>query len=218
MDNQIISNQTRYFDVQCGDGRNEHVFLYWNWRQGVGKLPVLVFFMVRLLMVSAEYNLPLLHDLSPLGKAPNLDITCRLFPHWRNWFVPVRHGSVLQFAMIRLFFLVHEYVAILACLRIAYSPLFLKQINGCHLEKNGHYWSSAEAHLHVGLHWIHRPGVLSLAWLPLPREGARDGPSGAGWWIAGAPIEQPIHHHQTYMSTYERPCKSSYQKNMNKQI
>ena len=91
-------------------------------------------------------------------------------------------------------------------------PPFLKQINGCHLEKNGHYWSSAEAHLHVGLHWIHRPGVLSLAWLPLPREGARDGPGGAGWWIAGAPIEQPIHHHQTYMSTYERPCKSSYQK------
>jgi len=73
-------------------------------------------------------------------------------------------------------------------------------------------WSlrSAEAHLHVGLHWIHRPGVLSLAWLPLPREGARDGPSGAN--------EQPIHHHQTYMSTYELPCKSSYQKNMNQQI
>ena len=172
MDNQIISNQTRYFDVQSGDGRNEHGFLYWNWRQAVGKLPVLVFFMVRLLMVSAEYNLPLLHDLSPLGKAQNLDITCRLFPHWRNCFVPVRHGSVFAVCHDPFIFL-GSWICCHSCMfkNCIFPPFFLNKSTVV-IWSIGHYWSSAEAHLHVGLHWIHRPGVLSLAWLPLPREGA----------------------------------------------
>ena len=58
------------------------------------------------------------------------------------------------------------------------------------------------------------PGYLS----PEKAHDARDGPNGARWWIAGASMEQPIHHHQTYMSTYELPCKSSYQKKINKHI
>ena len=73
-------NQTKCFDVWCGDDRSEDGFLSWNWRQGFGKLPVLVFF-----MVSAESNLTLLHDLSPVGKTKFLDIAWRLCPNWR-WF------------------------------------------------------------------------------------------------------------------------------------